>query len=362
MGPLASMVLTASLAGSLLGQTQVPDSVRLAAEKAPLFATTEPLAFVVEAPFDSVFRQRGPDSPEFASKVLVTEGGRDMPLDVEIRTRGLTRLRRDVCEFPPLSLDFDREDVAPTVFAGQNRMKLNVHCQNNADYEQYVLQEYLAYRIFNLLSPMSFRVRLARVTYVNTSDRSDTQVRRAFLIEHQDQMAARNGWQTVNVSVVPPEAVDPAFLGLVEIFEYMVGNPDWSPFGKGPGEEECCHNTQPIGNQTRGPVFPVPYDFDVTGLVNTRYADRVFTPADRGLGIQRVRQRVYRGVCSSRPHLAAAYALFNEKKDAIYALYREQPELDPDVLKRSLEYFDEFYQTINDPRRVEREINQKCRS
>jgi hypothetical protein len=363
MIPLAaSLALAAGLTGSLVGQTQIPDSIRRAAANQPLFASAEPLTIVIEAPFDSIFRERGAESPEFEGKLTVNEGGRAIPLEVQLRTRGLTRLRRDVCEFPPLSVDFDREDVEPTVFAGQNRIKLNVHCQSDRDYEQYVLQEYLAYRIFNLLSDMSFRVRLARVTYVNTLERGDTLTRPAFWIEHQDMLAARNGVRAVNVAAVPPEFTDPAFLALTEVFEYLVGNPDWSAFGKGPGEEECCHNTQPIGDAVRGPVFPVPYDFDVTGLVNTRYADRVFAPAERGLGITRVGQRVYRGICPSRALLPATFQLFNEKRDAIHALYREQAELDPDVLKRSLEYVDEFYETINDPRRAEREIHRRCRT
>ena len=362
MGSLAATLVLAVLSGSA-PQAQVPDSLRRAAESAPLFASVAPLELRVEAPLDSIFRERGAESREFDGKVFVVQDGREQPLDVEIRTRGLARLRRDVCAFPPLSLDFPRRDraVASSAFADQNRVKLSVHCQDDDSYEQYVLQEYLVYRMVNLLTDRSFRVRLARVRYVDTREPEDTIAKPAFLIEHQDHLAARNGVRAVNVTMVPPDAVDPAYLALVEVLEYLVGNPDWSAFGKGPGEEECCHNTQPIGDQARGPVFPVPYDFDITGIVNPGYADRVFVPQERGLGITRVRERVYRGLCSSAPHLPETFALFNAKKDAIYALYREQEGLNAGVLRRTLEYLDEFYRTINDPRAVDREITRKCR-
>jgi hypothetical protein len=366
MVSLAASFLAAALLGAAAPQVQVqvPDSLRRAAESAPLFATHEPLVLRVEAPLDSIFRERSQDPKEFDGKVILLQDGREQPLDVEIRTRGLARLRRDVCAFPPLRLDFPRNDrgLAASVFAGQNRLKLVDHCQDAGEYEQVVLMEYLAYRAANVvLGEKSFRVRLARVSYVNTQEPEDTLTKPAFIIENQEMLAARNGVRMVTVSVVPPDAVDLGYLALVELFEYFVGNPDWSAFGKGPNEEECCHNTQPIGDQARGPIYPVPYDFDVTGIVNPRHADRVFVPEERGLGITRVRQRVYRGICLSQPQLPAAIALFNEKKDAIYALYRQHAGLGEGPLERTLEYLDEFYRTINDPRAVNREIVQKCR-
>jgi hypothetical protein len=317
---------------------------------------------VIEAPLTSIFRERGADPEEFPGRVIhiAPDGARDTLADVEIRTRGITRLRRDVCEFPPLRLDFDREEVAGTIFEGQNRLKLAVQCQEDEDYEQYVLKEHLAYRMHNLLTDLSFHVRLARVTYVDTDEPDDTLMRRAFLIEDDELMAARNGMVPLIVPSVSLAATDPAYLALTEVFEYLVGNPDWSAIARGPSEEECCHNTTPIANAA-GLAFAVPYDFDITGLVDARYANRVFNPAERGLGIRSVRQRVYRGICASQPHLGTIFQRFNENRDAFYALHREQEGLDPEVLEDTTEYLDEFFETINDPRRVESEIRRACR-
>jgi hypothetical protein len=107
-------------------------------------------------------------------------------------------------------------------------------------------------------------------------------------------------------------------------------------------------------------MFSVPYDFDVSGIVNTRYADRLFGPEQRNLGIRRIRERVYRGLCASADDLPAIFTLFNQKRDAIYALYRDQPGLNAEVAKETVEYLDAFYDTINDPAKAERDLARKC--
>lgn len=356
LAPLATVALVTVTA---LAQEPHP-TPGPAASAAPLFTSHDPLTFTIEAPLNTIFKDRGAERRERDSKLIVPgTDGQPVRLAVDIRTRGKTRAERRICEFPPLRLDFDTAGRG-TVFEGQNALKLVTHCQDGrAEYEQYVLQEYLVYRMYNLLTDHSFKARLARVAYVDTDRKRDTVIRYAFLLEDVDDVAARNGLKAVRVKAVPPQLVDPRSVALVGVFQYMVGNPDWSLFSVEPGEDECCHNTVPIGAES-GPMFSVPYDFDVSGIVNTRYADRLFGPEQRNLGIRRVRERVYRGLCASADDLPAIFALFNQKRDAIYALYRDQPGLNAEVAKETVEYLDAFYDTINDPAKAERDLARKC--
>jgi hypothetical protein len=342
----------------LLAQAPQPTSET----RAPLFASHDPLTFTLEAPLSSIFKERGKERNERPGRLIVPGiDGQSMTLNVQVRTRGKTRAERRICEFPPLRLDFDSAGTG-TVFEGQNDVKLVTHCQSGrAEYEQYVLQEYLVYRMYALLTEFSFTPRLARITYVDTDAKRDTVTRYGFLLEPVDAVAARNGVEALRIPSVAPHLVHPSSITLVEVFEYMIGNPDWSAFGLEPGEDACCHNTVPIG-AVAGPIYSVPYDFDIAGIVNTRYADRLFGTPERNMGIRSVRQRVYRGLCWSEQHLADAFELFNHKREAIYALYRAQPELHPEILKETLEYLDAFYDTINDPHKVKREFTSKCRS
>ena len=357
LAALPSVVLVSSAALS-------QKSLSAAGPRAPvarLFASHDPLAFTIEAPLTTIFKDRGKERNERPAKLILpaVTGQQPTALKLDIRTRGKTRAERRICEFPPLRLDFDTAGQG-TVFETQNALKLVTHCQDGrAEYDQYVLQEYLVYRLFNLLTDVSFRVRLARVTYIDTDGKRDPVTRNGFLVEDVDAVAARNGWQALRVPAVPPQIADPPTLAMVEVFMYLIGNPDWSLFTKEPGEESCCHNTVPIGGSD-GPVFSVPYDFDISGIVNTRYADRLFVPETRNMGIRRVRERAYRGLCGSAEHLPDVFALFNQKREAIYALYREQPGLDPEVLKETVEYLDAFYDVINDPKKVKREFTDRC--
>lgn len=357
----SGMALTVVWPWVVLAQVAVPDSVRRAAASAPLFASHGTLTLTVEAPLATIFRERGQNSEEYRGKVVDHQREGQVSLGVDIRTRGKTRLSRRICQFPPLRLDFPRQQAEATVFRGQDKVKLVSHCQDDrSEYEQYVVQEYLVYRVLNLLTDLSFRVRLARITYVDTDAKRDTVTRYGFLIEGDEMMAARNGWQALAVPAIPRVMADPEYLALVGVFQYLIGNPDWSAFGVAPDEDECCHNTQPVGTQA-GPVFSVPYDFDVTGAVYTRYADGLFRPQDRNLGIRTVRDRVYRGFCASAGYLPQVFGLFNQRREAIYALYREQAHLGPKIVEQTLKYFDEFYHRINDPRTIAKAFGATCR-
>jgi len=350
--PAVAQQYGSALAGALTDSTT-----------AALFASQELLTLTIDAPLETIFHERGQKSTEYAG-VLSYENprGESVDIPVDLRTRGKTRLQASVCEFPPLRLDFSTNDVDGTIFASQDKLKLVTHCQDNrSEHEQYVLQEYLIYRSYNVLTDVSFKVRLARVTYIDTDRERDTLTRYAFLIEDEEQLAARNGWGVVRVPRIPPDAIDPLQLSLLEIFQYMIGNTDWSAFMKEQDRLECCHNTKPIGDAATGPVFPVPYDFDITGVVSTRYANRLFRENLDRMGLRSVRERLYKGRCASQPYLEHTFRVFNEKRDEIYGLYRDQEGLEADILEKSLEYLDEFYEIINDPVKVRREISRNCR-
>ena len=75
-----------------------------------------------------------------------------------------------------------------------------------------------------------------------------------------------------------------------------------------------------------------------------------------------MRQRIYRGYCVPDDVYPRVFALFNARKDAIYALYRDPVGrlLRPRVVDETLAYFDEFYRTINDPSSAKYRIVEAC--
>ena len=210
----------------------------------------------------------------------------------------------------------------------------------------------MAYRILNLLTDRSFQVRLLEVTYVDSEDRRPRMVRSAFLLEHENRMADRLDMQRLNIFPDAVGAIQADHLNLTSIFQYLIGNTDFSPILG--SESECCHNYSMFGTDD-GPLVAIPYDFDMSGFVNTPYAE-----PDEELGIDNVRQRLYQGFCENNRYVEASVAEFLQARDTLYALVADLQQLEPTVRKRLATYMDEFYETIGNSQGVEREILDRC--
>ncbi len=345
-------VLPVAVAGAQLPAAAAPEG----AAPRPLFASDDVVSLTVELPLRLLRGDRGQDSPERpAVAVFPGPEGQLVRVDVQVRTRGRFRLQRQICDFPPLRLDFPRGEVQNTVFEGQGKLKLVTHCRDrDLAYQQYVLQEYLAYRLYNILTEASYRVRLAWITYVDSEGRRDPMSRFAFFIEDAEDMAARTGWDLLEVRNVHPYDYRASQLRMLEVFHYMIGNTDWSVVAPERGKDYCCHNGRVIGN-LQGVALPVPYDFDLAGVVDARYA----RPAP-DLPIRYVRERLFRGFCSSREEVEAAFGPYQQLRPAIYDLYRSQVGLDSAQLRITTEYFDEFYSVIADSAQVTTEFMENC--
>lgn len=341
----------ALLAGATLSSPARAQDSANAAKEQPLFASQEPLRFTLSADWGAVFKERGDSSTPHPAKLTLTGAdGATTELDVEVQTRGHFRLQRTTCNFPPIRVSVPKDERKHTVFAGQRRLKLTVHCQDKrARYEQDVLLEYLAYRTLNLLTDRSFRARLARATYLDSAGKRDSLTRYAFFIENDDRMAERLGGKVLDMKTVHDETTERKHMTLVAVFEYFLGNTDWSVW--------ALHNIVLVLPPESQEPFAIPYDFDWSGVIDAPYAR-----PDARLPIKSVRERLFRGYCRSQEELAGVFQLFNEKKDAIYALYREQEGLDPKIRDDALKYYDQFYKTINDPRAVDWEFMKKCRT
>lgn len=336
-------------------RTPAEDSVRLdrRAERAralPLYSSTAPLQFTLIANYDRLSRDRDTTSRirHPGTLVVADDQGVERRIPVELRTRGNYRLQRRNCRFVNVRVLFPDKGLKGTPFDGQESLKLGSHCQNDSRYDQYTMKEYLAYRIFNQVTDKSFRTRLASATYVDSASGKTLDTRTAIWIENDDDVAARARAQMRDVRRALFADVDQEQLDLVTLFQYAIGNTDFSLY--------ALHNMR-IGIVPGGAAIPYAYDFDFSGLVNTSYA----TP-DPSLPIKSVRQRLYRGPCRTPEQFAPAAARFNEKREAILGLVAETPALRPGDVREVREWLEEFFRTTSDPRRVKRDILDQCQN
>lgn len=319
----------------------------------PLFQSFDALEVRIAAPFATLLSDR-PDEVDIDGKFqYMDEAGELTEIDVGVRTRGRFRRNKDVCPFPPLRLNFKASQTKGTLFHKQNKVKLVTHCRDRSSrYEQALLSEFLAYRILNELTDISFRVRLLRITYSDTEGRSRDRIRYAFLIEHKDRLAKRTALSPIDLERTRVSALQPGYLNLISMFHYLIGNTDFSPIAG--ADEFCCHNHELLGAEGEL-LFSVPYDFDQAGLVNAPHA----SPNPR-FRIRTVRNRLYRGRCANNGHLDATIALFAGKREAILELIDEQEQVDGKVRKAMTKYLTSFFETIDSPKRVQSQFVKKC--
>ena len=318
-----------------------------------LFQSDSPLVVILEMPLMQLLRQKKTDPPiEGVLRYTDTEG-RDVALDMTVSVRGNNRLEQ--CRYPPLRINLKRKQVTATLFAGQNKLKLVTPCGKGSTYRRYLSQEFKIYRAYNLLTEHSFRVRQLEVTFRDPNGRGKDQIQLAFFIESIGNAAARLNMRTVNVATVNESQFDSRQLGIFALFQFMIGNTDWSVL-KGPGSEDCCHNGKIVAPSDSIDDWAVlPYDFDQSGIINAKYA----SPAD-GLPIRTVRQRLYRGFCSGNGELDSTIARFVDNRAAIEDLFGNEPKKSR-ASKSALKYLQDFYGIINDSRLRQKKIIAVCR-
>jgi hypothetical protein len=244
--------------------------------------------------------------------------------------------RRDNCYMPPLKLNF-KYDSSAALYALKS-VKLVSECRPNPDFEQLLLKEYLVYKIYNLLTEKSFRARLLRLNFKNAKTEGKEIFEYAFLLEDVKDMAKRNNCFEWKKARLRQESTNRGQMTLLAIFEYMIGNTDWSVTGG--------HNTYQVGSKedTLAVPFAVPYDFDFSGLVSAPYA----IPSEQ-LGIQNVQQRLYRGYPRTIDEINKVLDVFKQQKENIYSLINKFDLLNKTSKKEMIYYLDEFYTTISKP-------------
>lgn len=319
----------------------------------PTFADEMPLELRITAPFREL---AGNDDDRTEHDAVIEFAGPDgepMTADIEVRIRGRSRL--DNCSFPPLSLDFPRDDMVGTVFEGQNRLKLVTLCGQASAFRDYLIQEYAIYRMLNLLTDRSFRVRWATVEYIYTDTRRPrSELEPAFLIEEDWEVADRLGMEVIDTERIELDSLDHAYTTLVILFQFLIGNTDWAVI-EGPPGESCCHNGKAIGNPG-GPLSVLPYDFDNAGMISPPYA----VPAEH-LPIRSVRRRLYRGFCVMNGEVEGAIARFNAERSRLIGLMDDET-IREGKRRRDLDYLNEFFEIVNDPESVQTQIYDRCRS
>ena len=269
---------------------------------------------------------------------------------MSLRVRGNFRLKN--CYFPPLKIKLKKSLSKNTIFEGNKSLKLVLPCLQQKDNNDNVIKEYLAYKLFELVSPYHFKTRLVTI---NLEEEKGKKIRshkfKGFLIEDDNTVAKRlNGKVYGNFS--HPLGQEPKACVRHALFQYMIGNTDFSQAHR--------HNVKLMFIDLK--MIPIPYDFDMAGLVNTSYAT-VAEILEEKKGITDVTQRIYRG-------FERDAIVFTEVRQEFIALKSEMMSLfdthaflfdNPKEFEQAKDFLSSFFEILEDDNKFTREIIDKVR-
>lgn len=338
------IVLIFSVAGKCQAIANHQVSTIISSADTSLFDSDKILEITLKGNIGALLKSREGKSKYFSMAFTYKNGdGSDVAVPIQVKTRGHFRREKTNCTYPPLLLKFPGKTENFSYFPANSSLKLVMPCRG----DEFIVHEWLVYKLYNLVTPQSFRARLVKVNLEDENNKIIASPFYGIILEEEKQMARRNNDVILKKKIRPQEIVLQSFLKMA-VFEYLIANTDWSV--------EYLQNIKLIAVSPKYAPVGVPYDFDLAGIVNSPYAK----PAEE-LQMRSVRERRYRGYCVPDMELFdSTIAFYNGLKTKIYDTYTSCSLLDSKYLRSTIQFLDEFYATLNNPKLLKRQFQYPC--
>jgi hypothetical protein len=328
----------------------LPSSVAFGQKEFPsgltpeLFNSDNPIPIVIKTDLKGLADQMFEKEQYQPAQIIYKDRKFIDTLKTRIRVRGHFRKDTLNCDFPPLRIDFKKNDIRNTIFGPQDQFRIVTHCRtNDTHFVQYIIREYLVYKIYQILNPLSLNVRLALITYEDTEGRYPSYTRYGFILEDEGEFASRFNMEKVNERVTFEELEGNNGL-LLSMFEFMIGDTDWIV--------QFSKNLIILKNGND--IYAVPYDFDYSGIVDTDYR------TSTGYTSLSDPERLFKGKCYTTEELKNMIKKFKKSKGKIYRLLYASRQLDNDSLIYMYNYITKFYEIVRSKQEMLKYFNVNC--
>ncbi|MHB1312818.1 MAG: hypothetical protein ACYC3L_12450 [Gemmatimonadaceae bacterium] len=315
-----------------------------------LFKGDEPLEVTLTTSLRLLLRDRDSTKRVLHGAELTYKdsAGAVVRIPVGLRTRGHFRRLERNCDFPPLKLEITKEAARKTVFEGNRTLKVATNCRpGNAEYEQYILKEYAVFRMYQALTPWSYRTRLAHFTYADSAGKAKPVESWGFFVEDDGDLVQRRHVKKFETKGAYFDDLEPTKTGCMSLFAYMIGNTDWSV--------GALHNVTLL-RDSLAVIHPVPFDFDWSGAVDARYAF-----PDKSLPIRNVKERTWRGDCRNAEAMAPIFQRFLSRRAAMDSVPLGIAAMTPATREKMSRYFAEFWPLLRDPKQAVSIFSRTCK-
>ncbi len=341
MRPFLSLLFVFSILSFLpltaFGQVEqfppIPDSLGRPSLFDALYATQDDILEInLTTDLGTLIKKRTVEAYQPAHIQFQIPGGTMVDRSIEIKARGITR--KEICSHPPIKVKFKKKTLDTLGFSKFNEMKVVWQCKPGKAYEQWLCREYLVYRLYNIVSPYSYRVKLLKIHVIDSRDTSKQHLKYGFFLEDDGQLSQRLNGELTEEPIKNASRFIREHLLRFFVFQYMVGNTDWS-FGN-------LHNVRFMNFPELRKAMPIPYDFDYAGVVSAPYA----IPHE-SLPIKDVRERHYQGVECTESEIVLLNKFFSERKPEILDYCEKFPHLDAVTKKDVLSYLNSFFEILD---------------
>jgi len=290
----------------------------------PLFAHDSLISLTLSAPFQTIFDDI--DEKRFYHAATLVLG--DSIIPISVRTRGHYRRDTALCKLLPLKLKFKKKAVKGTLFHKQSILKLALPCTTDHEGQQLLLREYLCYKLYAQLTPLGFRTRLFKIEVHDTENGLSDQEGTGFLIEHKKKLGKRNHGKIRDTPYLEDHQMNRYMHHFMEIFQYMIGNDDWSI--------HYLHNIEMLYSDEISGAVPIPYDFDMSRFVDPPYASHDT--------VERLQD--YFEELPSKEEVEYIFQFFVQQKDSLISVIHQCPQLDSTHKQACLQHLEQFYDSI----------------
>jgi len=314
-------------------------------QKATLFSDERPLMIGLSISVPEL-RRKTNDSTYISSTLSFKHGEAWDTIPIEIRTRG--NFRKKNCTYPPLRIRMKENDVKGTVFEGTKSLKLVLPCHVGKSSMELINKECLCYQLYHPITNFYLDTRLLDITLTEKGKHEKVSQVNGFFIEDDDQLAQRSNARVVDAERINPLQLEDTSALRFDLFQYMIANTDFST--------TVVHNAEVLLTE-KGRYIAVPYDFDMTGIVNAPYAT-----VDPKWEIEKVTQRAYKGYCRNEKVAEYVRQEFISREDAIYQIIDRHTHLFyPKETESLKKYVGEFFRILKSDYDYSEKITAKCR-
>lgn len=259
-------------------------------------------------------------------------------IEIHLRVRG--HFRKSYCDNAPLKIKISKNKAKGTLFEGNKNLKLVLPCQTTPLDKDYVLKEYIAYKMYGLFSPYHFKTR--KVVFNSKTKPFD-----GFLIE-DDKTVAKRFQAKISDQKIVHSHLEARATTVHSFFQFLIGNTDFFYAPK--------HNIKFI--EWEDNIQILPYDFDLSGFVNPNYGAK-----NKALGIENLTKRQYKGIKRDPRVMEEVRQLYLAKEEEIFTLLEKEKKFftNQKEYEWARAYIDSFYALIKEDSQFQSEIVQAAR-